>query len=120
MDNWRKSSYSGPDDGNNCVEISTTPTHTAIRDSKAPVRATLAFPAGAFTAFIESLKAPVWRKSSYSEGGDGNECVEIATTPTRTAVRDSKDPSARTLTFPAGAFAGFVEGIKAAGRRQES
>ncbi|MBO4260588.1 DUF397 domain-containing protein, partial [Streptomyces griseorubiginosus] len=33
MDNWRKSSYSGPDDGNNCVEIATTPTHTALRDS---------------------------------------------------------------------------------------
>ncbi|WP_089105266.1 DUF397 domain-containing protein [Streptomyces hyaluromycini] len=56
-----------------------------------------------------------WRKSSYSEGGDGNECVEIATTPTRTAVRDSKAPAARTLTFPAGAFAAFVEGITAVG-----
>ncbi|MGY5008413.1 DUF397 domain-containing protein [Streptomyces sp. 900105755] len=68
---------------------------------------------------MESLKAPVWRKSSYSGGGDGNECVEISTTPTHTAVRDSKAPSARTLTFPVGAFAGFVAGIKAAGRRQE-
>ncbi|MFE4969837.1 DUF397 domain-containing protein [Streptomyces sp. NPDC056660] len=60
-----------------------------------------------------------WRKSSYSEGGDGNECVEISTTPTRTAVRDSKAPAARTLAFPVEAFAVFVEGIKAAGRRQE-
>ncbi|MFF4310838.1 DUF397 domain-containing protein [Streptomyces sp. NPDC001507] len=60
-----------------------------------------------------------WRKSSYSGEGDGNNCVEIATTPTHTAVRDSKAPSARTLTFPVGAFAGFVAGIKAAGRRQE-
>lgn len=57
MDNWRKSSYSGPDDGNNCVEIATSPTHTAVRDSKAPARATLTFPAGAFTAFLEDLKS---------------------------------------------------------------
>ncbi|MET7795048.1 DUF397 domain-containing protein [Micrococcus luteus] len=36
MDNWRKSSYSGPDDGNECVEIANSPTHIAIRDSKTP------------------------------------------------------------------------------------
>ncbi|WP_157878217.1 DUF397 domain-containing protein, partial [Streptomyces torulosus] len=34
MDNWRKSSYSGPGDGNECVEIASTPTHIAVRDSK--------------------------------------------------------------------------------------
>lgn len=34
--NWRKSSYSGPDDGNNCVEIANSPTQVAIRDSKNP------------------------------------------------------------------------------------
>ncbi|MFG2953293.1 DUF397 domain-containing protein [Streptomyces sp. NPDC048291] len=53
---WRKSSYSGPDDGNNCVEIATTPTHTAVRDSKAPARATLTFPAPAFAPFLEEVK----------------------------------------------------------------
>ncbi|MBW8797327.1 MAG: DUF397 domain-containing protein [Streptomyces sp.] len=56
MDNWRKSSYSGEGDGNNCVEIATTPTHTAVRDSKAPTRATLTFPAGAFAAFVAEIK----------------------------------------------------------------
>jgi hypothetical protein len=55
-DNWRKSSYSGPGDGDSCVEISNSPTHIAIRDSKTPARATLTFPAGAFTPFIEALK----------------------------------------------------------------
>ncbi|SNX63729.1 uncharacterized protein DUF397 [Streptomyces sp. TLI_55] len=55
MDNWRKSSYSGPDDGNECVEIATTPTHVAIRDSKTPTRATLTFPTTTFTPFIEAL-----------------------------------------------------------------
>ncbi|GHA50408.1 hypothetical protein GCM10010372_57870 [Streptomyces tauricus] len=55
-DHWRKSSYSGPDDGNDCVEIATTPTHIAVRDSKTPARATLTFPAGAFTPFLSALK----------------------------------------------------------------
>ncbi|WP_128433152.1 DUF397 domain-containing protein [Streptomyces cyaneus] len=56
-DNWRKSSYSGEGDGNECVEIATSPTHTAVRDSKTPARATLTFPAGVFTAFLEDLKS---------------------------------------------------------------
>ncbi|MEV6961297.1 DUF397 domain-containing protein [Streptomyces sp. NPDC051207] len=56
MDKWRKSSYSGPDDGNECVEIATTPTHVAVRDTKAPARATLTFPAESFTAFLDALK----------------------------------------------------------------
>ncbi|MFQ6147205.1 DUF397 domain-containing protein [Streptomyces seoulensis] len=57
-DTWRKSSYSGGGDGNNCVEIATSPTHAAVRDSKTPARATLTFPAPAFTAFVGALKAP--------------------------------------------------------------
>ncbi|MFD5538384.1 DUF397 domain-containing protein [Streptomyces sp. NPDC127079] len=56
-DNWRKSTYSGGGDGNECVEVATTPTHTAVRDSKAPARATLTFPAGAFAAFVAELKS---------------------------------------------------------------
>ncbi|MGW3633522.1 DUF397 domain-containing protein [Streptomyces sp. NPDC005122] len=56
MDNWRKSSYSGPGDGNECVEIATTSIRTAIRDSKAPARATLTFPTPTFTVFLEALK----------------------------------------------------------------
>ncbi|MEU3858374.1 DUF397 domain-containing protein [Streptomyces sp. NPDC028722] len=54
--NWRKSSYSGEGDGNACVEIASSPTHTAVRDSKAPARATLTFPASAFVTFLEGLK----------------------------------------------------------------
>ncbi|QKW27619.1 DUF397 domain-containing protein [Streptomyces seoulensis] len=56
-DNWRKSSYSGEGDGNECVEIATSTTHAAVRDSKAPARATLSFPAPGFTAFLEGMKA---------------------------------------------------------------
>ncbi|MEV1077793.1 DUF397 domain-containing protein [Streptomyces sp. NPDC050211] len=56
MDNWRKSSYSGEGDGNSCVEIATSPTHIAVRDTKTPASATLTFPAGAFAAFLDNLK----------------------------------------------------------------
>ncbi|KUM92148.1 hypothetical protein AQI88_33335 [Streptomyces cellostaticus] len=56
LGNWRKSSYSGGGDGNNCVEIADRRTHISIRDSKTPSRATLTFPPGAFTPFIEALK----------------------------------------------------------------
>ncbi|MBD0418040.1 DUF397 domain-containing protein [Streptomyces sp. TRM S81-3] len=55
-DNWRKSSYSGGGDGNNCVEVAVSPTRTAVRDTKAPATATLTFPAEAFTPFLEALK----------------------------------------------------------------
>ncbi|MEU4652776.1 DUF397 domain-containing protein [Streptomyces sp. NPDC023723] len=54
---WRKSSYSGEGDGNDCVEISQAPTRVAIRDSKAPTAHPLTFPAAAFTAFVRSLKS---------------------------------------------------------------
>ncbi|EDY57356.1 MULTISPECIES: DUF397 domain-containing protein [Streptomyces] len=56
MDNWRKSSHSGPDDGNECVEIANSPTHVSIRDSKTPSRATLTFRTGAFAAFVETVR----------------------------------------------------------------
>ncbi|MEU4653010.1 DUF397 domain-containing protein [Streptomyces sp. NPDC023723] len=55
--NWRKSSYSGGGDGNNCIEIATTPTHIALRDSKNPAYATLTFPATTFASFLEALRA---------------------------------------------------------------
>jgi hypothetical protein len=53
---WRKSTYSGGGDGDTCVEIAPLPTRIAIRDSKAPTRATLSFPTPAFTALIDHLK----------------------------------------------------------------
>ncbi|MER5792132.1 DUF397 domain-containing protein [Streptomyces sp. NPDC001980] len=55
-----------------------------------------------------------WRKSTYSGGGDGDACVQIATSPTRIAIRDSKAPTRATLTFPAPAFAALVGHLKAA------
>jgi hypothetical protein len=59
---WRKSSYSGGGEGNACVEVADQDTHIALRDSKAPARATLTFPAAAFTPFIDALKrSSRWR-----------------------------------------------------------
>lgn len=54
---WRKSSFSGGGEGNDCVEIANACPRIAIRDSKAPARATLTFSAGAFTAFVDALKS---------------------------------------------------------------
>ncbi|MFI1162252.1 DUF397 domain-containing protein [Streptomyces sp. NPDC020801] len=53
-----------------------------------------------------------WRKSSYSGGGEGNDCVEIANVHPRIAIRDSKIPARAILTFPAGAFTTFIEALK--------
>ncbi|MCZ9352936.1 DUF397 domain-containing protein [Streptomyces mutabilis] len=61
MDNWRKSSYSGPGDGNECVEIATSTTCVAVRDSKHPTRATLSFPPEAFALFLQALKPQTGR-----------------------------------------------------------
>ncbi|MEU8582483.1 DUF397 domain-containing protein [Streptomyces abikoensis] len=53
-------------------------------------------------------QAPVWRKSSYSNGGDGN-CVEVADNiPGAVPVRDSKSPRGPTLLFPATAWETFI------------
>ncbi|NEB18506.1 MULTISPECIES: DUF397 domain-containing protein [Streptomyces] len=56
MGNWRRSSYSGEGDGNNCVEIATSSTHVAVRDSKAPAYGTLSLPTEAFRTFVRAVK----------------------------------------------------------------
>ncbi|GAA3161432.1 hypothetical protein GCM10010451_06790 [Streptomyces virens] len=53
-----------------------------------------------------------WRKSSYSEGGDGN-CVEVAEgLPGVVPVRDSKTPHGPVLRFPATAWTAFLNGFR--------
>ncbi|GGS78743.1 DUF397 domain-containing protein [Streptomyces cinerochromogenes] len=56
---WRKSSFSGGGEGNSCVEVAHLDTHISVRDSKAPARSTLTFPAPAFVTFLDALKAPM-------------------------------------------------------------
>lgn len=58
------------------------------------------------------LTAITWRKSSYSEGGDGN-CVEVADgLPAVVPVRDSKSPHGPVLRFPATAWTAFLATLK--------
>ncbi|MFB8777322.1 DUF397 domain-containing protein [Streptomyces broussonetiae] len=53
-----------------------------------------------------------WRKSTYSDGGEGDTCVEIAELPSAISIRDSKTPTRATLTFPAPSFSAFVAHLK--------
>ncbi|MGX5214886.1 DUF397 domain-containing protein [Streptomyces violaceus] len=54
--------------------------------------------------------AVAWFKSSHS-GGEGNECVEIASLGRGVTLRDSKLPDGNTLTVSTGAFAVFIAGV---------
>ncbi|MEU9557289.1 DUF397 domain-containing protein [Streptomyces fumanus] len=49
----------------------------------------------------------IWRKSSYSSGGDGD-CVEIATRPGAVHIRDSKDKDGAQLTVSPAAWGDFL------------
>ncbi|WP_432054608.1 DUF397 domain-containing protein [Streptomyces sp. bgisy022] len=55
-----------------------------------------------------------WWKSTYSSGGDGDTCVEIAeaTAHRRICVRDSKAPARGVLSVPVPSFALFIEHLK--------
>ncbi|MFE5600192.1 DUF397 domain-containing protein [Streptomyces coelicoflavus] len=53
-----------------------------------------------------------WKKSSYSGGGEGNACVEVALDHPHIAVRDSKAPTRAVLTFPTPAFAAFLAALR--------
>jgi hypothetical protein len=54
-----------------------------------------------------------WRKSSRS-GASSGDCVEIAGTARRVAVRDSKAPAGPVLLFERGAWRSFACRIKQA------
>ncbi|MET8944200.1 DUF397 domain-containing protein [Streptomyces sp. NPDC004542] len=60
LNTWQKSSYSGGGQGDACVAVARRRTHIAVRDSKAPARAPLSVPTGAFTSFIEALKGDTY------------------------------------------------------------
>ncbi|MGM9467259.1 DUF397 domain-containing protein [Streptomyces sp. TR1341] len=49
-----------------------------------------------------------WFKSSYSDGNDGESCVELAVTPGTVHVRDSKNTDGPRLTLTPEAWAEFV------------
>ncbi|WP_328770988.1 DUF397 domain-containing protein [Streptomyces sp. NBC_00286] len=41
-----------------------------------------------------------WQKSSFSGGGEGNACVELASTPTTIHLRESDTPTTQLTTTP--------------------
>ncbi|MGQ4382658.1 DUF397 domain-containing protein [Streptomyces sp. SAS_270] len=41
-----------------------------------------------------------WQKSSFSGGGDGNACIELASTPTTLHLRESATPHTTLTTTP--------------------
>ncbi|MGW0412025.1 DUF397 domain-containing protein [Streptomyces collinus] len=59
------------------------------------------------------LTPGAWKKSSFSGGGQGDACVEIAHRRVHIAIRDSKAPARAILTFPPSAFTHFIQALKA-------
>ncbi|MGQ5578965.1 DUF397 domain-containing protein [Streptomyces sp. ECR3.8] len=53
------------------------------------------------------LTSRSWRKSTYS-GPEGGECIEVAITPAKVHVRDSKDAQGMSLAFESSAWAYFL------------
>ncbi|WP_432058941.1 DUF397 domain-containing protein [Streptomyces sp. bgisy022] len=49
---WFKSSYSGGNDGNSCVELALTPRTVHVRDSKDTEGPSIAFAPGVWAAFV--------------------------------------------------------------------
>ncbi|CAM5574435.1 hypothetical protein SALBM135S_01716 [Streptomyces alboniger] len=47
------------------------------------------------------MNAPLWQKSSFSGGGDGNACVELASTDASICLRESEEPIVELTTAPA-------------------
>jgi hypothetical protein len=52
-----------------------------------------------------------WQKSSFSGSGDGDNCVELATTPHTIHLRESDTPATR-LTTTSAPLAHLLHGIK--------
>jgi hypothetical protein len=55
-----------------------------------------------------------WQKSSYSGGGDGAECIEVAAAEGVNALREGDEPCATVAATPV-ALAGLIRHIKRAG-----
>ncbi|MGK5533567.1 DUF397 domain-containing protein [Streptomyces sp. URMC 129] len=102
---WRKSSYSGGNNGD-CVEVADgVPGVVPVRDSKVPGGPALVIPVASWSSFIA---AGAWRKSSYSGGNNGS-CVEVADgVPGVVPVRDSKVPGGPVLAVPAASWSSFI------------
>jgi len=54
---------------------------------------------------------PVWRKSSFSSGNDGN-CVEVAFLGDSVGMRDSKNPDGAMLTVDRSGLTSLLASLK--------
>ncbi|WUH99745.1 DUF397 domain-containing protein [Spirillospora sp. NBC_00431] len=113
---WRKSSYSGPDEGE-CVEAAAVwrkSTHSAKPEGDC-VEVAETWRKSSRSGGNEGSCVEVtdsWRKSEYS-GGDEGECVEVGRTTARVvAVRDSKDADGHILAFEVGEWRSLLTDIK--------
>ncbi|WP_280890405.1 DUF397 domain-containing protein [Streptomyces sp. LBL] len=52
-----------------------------------------------------------WQKSTFSDGGEGNTCVELAATPTTLHLRESDTPDTE-LTTSTAPLAHLIRGVK--------
>ncbi|NUR03361.1 MAG: DUF397 domain-containing protein [Streptomyces sp.] len=52
-----------------------------------------------------------WFKSSYSSSSNGEDCVEIATTPATIHIRDSKTPETARLTVGPATWTAFLSHV---------
>jgi hypothetical protein len=59
-----------------------------------------------------SLGLAAWKKSTFSNGNGGNNCVQVAFLNDGVAVRDSKNPPGPALIFSSAEWAAFLAGAK--------
>lgn len=52
-----------------------------------------------------------WQKSTFSDGGDGNTCIELAATPTTLHLRESDNPDTE-LTTSTAPLVHLIHGVK--------
>jgi hypothetical protein len=53
-----------------------------------------------------------WQKSTFSDGSDGDACVELAATPTTLRLRESDTPDTE-ITTNSAPLAHLIRGVKA-------
>lgn len=56
------------------------------------------------------MDSVTWRKSSRSHGG---QCVEVGGAPAAVGIRDTKDPSGRTLMVSRATWSKFIDAVQA-------
>jgi hypothetical protein len=57
------------------------------------------------------LSRALWHKSSHS-GGNGGQCVEVASLPGLVAIRDSKNPDGPALIFTPDEWRAFAADVR--------